>query len=40
LAYFNLADRQKELADVDRRLIEHHRARWALIAPPAKMVAL
>jgi 3-hydroxyacyl-[acyl-carrier-protein] dehydratase len=40
LAYFNLADRQKELADVDRRLIEHHRARWALIAPPAKMAAL
>ena len=29
LAYFNLADRQKDLADVDRRLIEHHRARWA-----------
>jgi 3-hydroxyacyl-[acyl-carrier-protein] dehydratase len=33
LSYFNLADRQPELADVDRRLIEHHRNRWALIAP-------
>jgi len=33
LAYFNLADRQPELAEVDRRLIEHHRNRWAIIAP-------
>jgi hypothetical protein len=33
MAYFNLADRQSELADVDRRLIDHARARWALIAP-------
>jgi 3-hydroxyacyl-[acyl-carrier-protein] dehydratase len=33
LAYFNLADRQSELADLDTRLIEHHRARWALLAP-------
>jgi 3-hydroxyacyl-[acyl-carrier-protein] dehydratase len=33
MAYFNLAERQSELADVDRRLIEHNRARWALIAP-------
>jgi 3-hydroxyacyl-[acyl-carrier-protein] dehydratase len=31
LAYFNLADRQPELAEVDRRLIEHHRQRWALL---------
>jgi 3-hydroxyacyl-[acyl-carrier-protein] dehydratase len=35
LAYFNLADRQSELADIDRRLIEYHRSRWALIAPVA-----
>ena len=33
VSYFNLADRQPDLADIDRRLIEHHRARWALIAP-------
>jgi 3-hydroxyacyl-[acyl-carrier-protein] dehydratase len=34
MAYFNLADRQPDLAEVDRRLIEGHRARWALIGPP------
>jgi len=33
IAYFNLAQRQSELAGVDRRLIEHNKARWALIAP-------
>jgi 3-hydroxyacyl-[acyl-carrier-protein] dehydratase len=33
MAYFNLGERQPELADVDRRLIECNRARWALIAP-------
>lgn len=33
MIYFNLADRQADLAAMDRRLIEHHRARWALIAP-------
>jgi len=33
LAYFNLADRRPSLAPIDRRLIEHHRRRWALIAP-------
>jgi len=33
LAYFNLSDRRPELADVDARLREHHRRRWALIAP-------
>lgn len=31
VAYFNLAERNPELADVDRRLLEHHRARWALL---------
>jgi 3-hydroxyacyl-[acyl-carrier-protein] dehydratase len=35
LAYFNLAEKQPELADVDRRLREHNRQRWALIAPHA-----
>jgi 3-hydroxyacyl-[acyl-carrier-protein] dehydratase len=33
MAYFNLAERQADLAGIDRRIIEHHRARWALIAP-------
>jgi 3-hydroxyacyl-[acyl-carrier-protein] dehydratase len=37
IAYFNLAERQKDLANVDQRLIEHHRARWALIAPRASV---
>jgi 3-hydroxyacyl-[acyl-carrier-protein] dehydratase len=31
LAYFNLADQEPRLAAVDGRLIEHHRARWALL---------
>ena len=31
LAYFNLADRNAELAGVDAKLIEHSRARWALL---------
>jgi 3-hydroxyacyl-[acyl-carrier-protein] dehydratase len=33
LAYFNLADKQPGLAELDARLIEHHRRRWALVAP-------
>jgi 3-hydroxyacyl-[acyl-carrier-protein] dehydratase len=35
LAYFNLADKQPELAGIDQRLREHNRRRWALIAPSA-----
>ena len=31
IAYFNLADKQPELADIDRRLKEHNRNRWALL---------
>jgi 3-hydroxyacyl-[acyl-carrier-protein] dehydratase len=31
LSYFNLADRQPELASVDRALREHNRKRWALL---------
>lgn len=31
LAYFNLGDRQPALADVDRRLREHNRLRWAVL---------
>ena len=33
VAYFNLADKQPGLAELDARLIEHHRRRWSLIAP-------
>ena len=40
IAYFNLADRQPELAGVDQRLVEHNRRRWALIAPPLAKVTL
>ena len=31
LAYFNLADRQPELAGVDPKLVAHHRHRWAVL---------
>jgi 3-hydroxyacyl-[acyl-carrier-protein] dehydratase len=31
LAYFNLADRQPELAEIDERLRQHNRQRWALL---------
>jgi 3-hydroxyacyl-[acyl-carrier-protein] dehydratase len=31
LAYFNLADKQPELAEIDRRLKEHNRSRWAVL---------
>jgi 3-hydroxyacyl-[acyl-carrier-protein] dehydratase len=34
LAYFNLADRNASLAEIDRRLIEHHRTRWAVLQHP------
>jgi 3-hydroxyacyl-[acyl-carrier-protein] dehydratase len=40
IAYFNLADKQPALADLDARLIEHHRKRWSLIAPHEAAVAL
>jgi len=32
LAYFNLADKQPELASIDQRLHEHNKARFALLA--------
>jgi 3-hydroxyacyl-[acyl-carrier-protein] dehydratase len=38
LAYFNLADRQPELAAIDERLRQHNRRRWDLIAPSAASV--
>jgi 3-hydroxyacyl-[acyl-carrier-protein] dehydratase len=31
LAYFNLSEKQPELAEVDRRLAEHNKARWAVL---------
>jgi 3-hydroxyacyl-[acyl-carrier-protein] dehydratase len=40
MSYFNLADQQPELAEVDRRLIEHNRTRWALIAPASAVVTI
>ena len=33
LAYFNLGDKQPELARMDERLRIHNKNRWALIAP-------
>ena len=40
IAYFNLADRQPDLAAIDQRLRDHNRRRWELIAPPAAAVQL
>ncbi|HYO07817.1 MAG TPA: hypothetical protein VER17_02490 [Tepidisphaeraceae bacterium] len=31
LAYFNLADKQPELANLDARLVEHNKGRWAVL---------
>lgn len=31
LAYFNLAEKHRELAPLDARLIEHHKQRWAIL---------
>ena len=40
IAYFNLADKQPSMAEIDARLIEHHRRRWTLIAPSEAAVSL
>ncbi len=40
LAYFNLADKQPELAGIDHRLREHNRVRWALIRPMSDNVSI
>jgi 3-hydroxyacyl-[acyl-carrier-protein] dehydratase len=40
IAYFNLADKQPGMAELDARLIEHHRQRWSLIAPNEASVAV
>src|SRR5438552_5322818 len=31
LSYFNLADKEPELAAIDSRLIEHHKRRWTVL---------
>ena len=33
LAYFDLSETNTEFAEIDRKLREHNRARWSLIAP-------
>ena len=33
LSYFNLADKQPELAPLDEKLIEHNKVRWAVLNP-------
>jgi 3-hydroxyacyl-[acyl-carrier-protein] dehydratase len=40
IAYFTLAEKQPGLAELDARLIEHHRRRWSLIAPSEASVAV
>ncbi|MEZ0266173.1 MAG: 3-hydroxyacyl-ACP dehydratase FabZ family protein [Phycisphaerae bacterium] len=40
IAYFNLGDKQPALAELDARLIAHHRRRWDLIAPREAAAAL
>jgi 3-hydroxyacyl-[acyl-carrier-protein] dehydratase len=40
IAYFNLAEQQPGLADTDRRLIEHHRQRFALLRTSGVQVQL
>jgi 3-hydroxyacyl-[acyl-carrier-protein] dehydratase len=40
LAYFNLGDKQPELADLDRQLTEHNRRRWAVLQAQSAQTAL
>jgi len=39
LAYFNLADKQPRLAELDQRLKEHNRSRWAVLQAQSAEVA-
>ena len=39
LAYFNLADKQPRLAELDQRLKEHNRSRWAVLRAQSAEVA-
>jgi len=36
LAYFNLADKQPQLAGLDSRMIEHNKARWSVLQQGSK----
>ena len=36
LSYFNLADKQPELAILDEKLIEHNKARWSVLRATEK----
>ena len=38
IAYFNLADKQPELAAIDERISEHNQNRWAVLKQGSKMV--
>src|SRR5688500_15433031 len=38
LAYFNLADKQPELAALDKRITAHNRARWDVLKQGSVMV--
>lgn len=40
IAYFNLSEKNPALADLDERLIVHHKHRWSLIAPGAANLTL
>jgi 3-hydroxyacyl-[acyl-carrier-protein] dehydratase len=40
LAYFNLADKNPQLASIDRRLIEHTQARWEILSVNSPQLAL
>ena len=40
IAYFNLGEKQPELAGLDGRLAEHNRKRWELIRPSGAAVAV
>lgn len=37
MAYFNLGDKQPELAHLDARLAEHNRARWSVLRAPSEV---
>jgi 3-hydroxyacyl-[acyl-carrier-protein] dehydratase len=36
MAYFNLGDKQPELAGLDQRMIEHNKARWSVLQQGSK----
>ena len=31
MSYFNLSEKQPELADIDKKLVEHNKARWSVL---------